>query len=104
MTTYSWFNVVFASICIIASVFFLWRRREWQRAIRTAAFVTTLAYPWDYFAGSLGAWTYENPGARLFGVPVNDLVFIFFATILTTAVLANGRVIRRDAEADAEDR
>lgn len=104
MTTYSWFNVVFASICIIASKFFLRRREDWQRAIRTAAFVTVLAYPWDYFAGSLGAWTYENPGARLFSVPINDLVFIFFATILTTAVLANGRVVRRHTEADAKDR
>lgn len=103
MSNYSWFNVVFAAICLIASTFFLRSNEEWQRAIRTAAFVTMLAYPWDYFAGSLGAWTYESPGTRLFSVPVNDLLFIFFATILTTGVLANWRIVRGDAKADTED-
>lgn len=105
MTTYGWFNIVFACVCSIASAFFLRRRRQaWHRAIRTAAFVTLLAYPWDYFAGSLGAWTYENPGVRLFNVPLNDLVFIFFATVLTTAVLVSGGVIRRNAQTDTENR
>ena len=104
MTTYSWFNVVFASVCCAASMLFLRRRDEWHRAIRTASFVTALAYPWDYFAASLGAWTYEQPGPRLFRVPINDLIFIFFATVLTTAVLANRRVVRRDTHADAENR
>lgn len=99
--TYTLFNLAFVTVCCAVAAFRL-RSGGWRRAIQTAAFVTALAYPWDYFAGSLRVWTYENPGLRLRGVPLNDLVFIFFGTILAASVLAR-RVLGSDANADAKD-
>lgn len=57
-------------------------------AARVALLVTLIAFPWDFFAIQFGAWQYPNdPGPRIYGVPVNDLAFIWLCTFLTCSVL-----------------
>ena len=103
MNVYTTFNCAFAVVCIAVSSFFLRSTSRWLESLQVAAFVTALSYPWDFFAASMGAWTYHDPGPRLLGVPANDFVFIFFGTVLASAVLPD-TVLGRNSKPDSEDR
>jgi lycopene cyclase domain-containing protein len=92
MTTYTWFNLLFAPIAVIVAFCGI---RSWPQArivLRTAFAMVFLAYPWDYFAVTWGAWDYPDPGLRLFLVPINDSVFIFTATLVTATLLSSPSV------------
>jgi lycopene cyclase domain-containing protein len=55
---------------------------------RIALLITVLLYPWDSFAISLGVWTYPNDtGLRIYGVPLNDSIFIWLCSYLACVVL-----------------
>ena len=64
------------------------RKRKILLSARIGFLLTLLIYPWDFFAIRLGAWTYPNfAGWTVFGVPLNDLFFIWLCSYLACAVL-----------------
>lgn len=92
---YSIFNLCFAFL-VLPSCWLLtqWgdRRRQLLFAARIALLVTLLAYPWDYFAIHLGAWSYPvDPGSVVNRVPINDLIFMILCTLLTSCALLAAR-------------
>lgn len=91
MSRYSLFNISLA-IGVLPTCWWLLRSRSqaasWSRVARVATLLVLIAYPWDFFAIQLGVWTYPNdPGPRIYTVPINDLVFIWLCTCLTSSIL-----------------
>ncbi len=91
MNHYLRFNLVlavaFAIVCIVLGKAVRFRQRVGISA-RVATLVTALGYPWDFFAGYLHAWGYPtDPGPRLYGVPANDLLFMWLCTYLACNIL-----------------
>lgn len=86
--SYIAYNIYAAAI---ATSSFLWcckSKHERLITLKTALLITFIAHPWDFFAIEQGVWTYpKNPGPMVFGVPLNDLVFIFLASVLTCSIL-----------------
>lgn len=87
MTPYSWFNLVLAAILVPLSLSRLRTAAQRGIAFRTAAVMTLVALPWDFVAIHLQVWTYRDPGFRIYGVPLNDLVFIFLCTLFSATLL-----------------
>lgn len=89
VTPYTTFNVSLGAMLVPFSFWLLagnWR--EIGIASRIAFLMVVLAYPWDFFGVQLNVWNYpSDPGARLYGVPINDSVFICICTFLTASVL-----------------
>jgi len=97
VTAYSWFNTVFlltVGLALVLARPALPRRRT---ILRVSIVIPALGYPWDFFAIRLECWTYSDPGPLLFGVPVNDLVFIWCASMLTTLVLTSPALLLAEA-------
>jgi lycopene cyclase domain-containing protein len=95
MNQYTAYNVALA-ITVFPTSCLLLRGSNLRRSLlycaRTALLMTVLGYPWDFFAIKLGAWGYPKAaGATLYGVPVNDLVFMWICTQLTCSVLIAAR-------------
>jgi lycopene cyclase domain-containing protein len=91
MTKYSIFTVAVVVVSTSVSLYIL-KRCNLLQSFRTAGLIafkiTVIAYPWDFFAIQLGAWTFpQDPGFRLYGVPINDSLFIWACSLLTVAVL-----------------
>jgi lycopene cyclase domain-containing protein len=62
--------------------------RDLLIASRISLLMTMMVYPWDFFAIHHRAWAYpDDPGIRLYGVPVNDLIFTWLCTTLAASVL-----------------
>ena len=96
MTRYTAYNLILGVIVLVFSAWLLGpgpaRRRGVGAAARVALLLTLMGYPWDFFAIRLGVWSYpQDPGPRLFDVPVNDLVFMWLCTYLTCSVLIAAR-------------
>jgi lycopene cyclase domain-containing protein len=89
VTPYTIFNAVLGGVMVPVSCWLLAGKwRDIRIASRVAFLMVALAYPWDFFAVKLNVWNYpSNPGAMLYGVPVNDSVFIWLCTFLTSSVL-----------------
>lgn len=91
MNTYIVFNLVLAAIMIPAASCFVGRQDHWKKlgiSARVACLMALTVYPWDFFAIHLNAWSYPNdPGLRLYDVPINDLVFTWLCTYLAASVL-----------------
>lgn len=92
--SYLQFNLVFSGLACFTA--FLLARRQLLLVFKVSLALTIFSYPWDYFAINIGTWRHPQPGPAIFGVPANELVFIFFATVFTTSVLL---FIRGDREA-----
>lgn len=90
MATYTLFNCCLAVLVVIAAPLLVRSRAQLRAVVQTAAFVTLLAYPWDFFAVELGVWTYGEAGILLHGVPLNDSVFIFLCMFVSAAVFSGG--------------
>jgi lycopene cyclase domain-containing protein len=87
--SYTTYNCVFALAAAAASAWVIRSRAQWRAVLQTALFFTVLAYPWDFFAITLGTWAHPpDVGIRIYSVPVNDLVLLFFATIYSAGVLS----------------
>jgi lycopene cyclase domain-containing protein len=99
MTNYTWYNLAFAAFTLPASYWLAGPNRRWPRilvAARIGLLITVVLYPWDFFAIRLGAWTYPNfTGLRVYGVPLNDSLFIWLCSYLSCLVLI--RVDRRNS-------
>ena len=91
MTTYTKYNLALAAFILALSYLVAGRgnrRRILVLSARIALLLTLLLYPWDFFAVRLGAWTYPNyDGWRIYGVPLNDSLFIWICSYLTCVVL-----------------
>jgi len=91
MTSYTIFNAVLGLILVPAGHFLPSRQRRGLAtalASRIGLLVVLISYPWDFFAIRNDAWRYPlDPGPTLYGVPINDLVFIWLCTYLTVRVL-----------------
>jgi lycopene cyclase domain-containing protein len=85
MTHYATFNAMLGAVLVPLSCWLLVGRwREILIAARVAFLMVILAYPWDFFGVQLNVWDYpRNPGTKLYGVPINDSVFIWICTFLT---------------------
>lgn len=95
MTIYSQFNVAFGLAVGLALLVLVQSREQLYLILRVSAFVTLLAFPWDFLAIQFRAWDYTDPGLRLFGVPVNDVIFMFLCSLLTTGTLTSSFSPRR---------
>lgn len=93
MSVYTSFNIAFVAFVGAVCVLSRSPAARVKVALQVAAIVTLLAYPWDFFAVQLGAWGYTAPGPRFFGVPFNDLVFIFAGSLLSTVLLTHPRIM-----------
>lgn len=91
MSRYVVFNVTLAVVTSIICAILgrAGRFRRWAgTSARAATLVTALGFPWDFFAGYLHAWNYpRDPGMRLYGVPINDLIFMWICTYLACNIL-----------------
>lgn len=90
MATFTLYNLIFATFSLFFSYLILGRRNRKHLLLsaRVALLITVILYPWDFFAIRLGAWSYPAyPGWRLYGVPLNDLLFIWLCSYLTCVVL-----------------
>jgi lycopene cyclase domain-containing protein len=90
VATYTLYNLLLA--VLMAGVCYAIAGRNRRKILllsaRVALLITVLLYPWDFFAVQLGVWTYpRDPGARIYGVPLNDSLFIWLCSFLTSVVL-----------------
>lgn len=105
MTSYGLFNVVLALAAFsAAAVLFPQPKLQHARtAGRVALLITIFAYPWDFFAVRLGVWLYPvEPGVMLYGVPVNDLVFMWLCSYFGASFLMWSDRRRTGSESNAE--
>ena len=88
MSSYVWFNIVFSIFAAITSMASARTRSDLLRYMRVGLIITLIGYPWDFLAISLGVWVYpQDPGMRLYGVPLNDLWFMFAASLFAASFL-----------------
>lgn len=99
MTKYTWYNLILTAFTLPVSYWLAGannRRHRILVAARIGLLITVLLYPWDFFAIRLGAWTYPDfTGLRVYGVPLNDSLFIWLCSYLSCLVLI--RVDRRNS-------
>lgn len=91
MSTYTLYNLCLVLVVVGGALMLVHiptRFRHLVRCARIATLVAIFSFPWDYFAIGTGVWSYpENPGPRLYGVPVNDMIFLWLCTFFTTSYL-----------------
>lgn len=91
MSDYTIYNLVLAGVIVPFACWLLWRTDEIRRftlAVRISTLVALIGYPWDFFAIRTGVWRHPtDPGVTVYGVPVNDLVFMWLCTLLSSSVL-----------------
>lgn len=108
MNTYTLFNLALAAVLLPASYWLAMpqsRRAEALLASRIGVLVTLLSYPWDFFAIQRGVWRYPiDPGVDIYGVPVNDLFFIWQCTYFTSSVLLRLQRGQAGSEGHAESK
>lgn len=108
MTAYGYYNLALAGVVALL-VFGIFQRgqprsQSW-RCARIGLLLVACGYPWDFFAIRLGVWRYpHDPGWLIYGVPLNDLVFMWLCTFLATSYLTwdNLRYGRRKCEPESE--
>ena len=97
MNLYYCFNLVFTAVSIIFSIFFKPARASFGIAIKIAIIFVLIGYPWDYFAIRNHAWHYSKyPGVSLYGVPLNDLWFVFVASYISCIIF--GKSLNKTSE------
>src|SRR2546421_3014095 len=82
------------------------RQRNLLLSARIAFLVTLIGYPWDFFAIHAGVWKYPNdPGLRIYDVPLNDLFFMWLGTHLACSFLIaiEGRKPRSQGHTERKD-
>ena len=88
MRNYLLFNLAVFVLTGVLVLCFTRNRRELVRNLRISIIMVCIAVPWDFFAIQNRSWIYPNdPGPTLFTVPLNDLGFIFLATMITCTAL-----------------
>lgn len=92
MTAYLILNSLIA-VAAAAALIYLVRRGDVVRVITYAGIVTAYSLPWDYFAIQRGAWHYPAGYLLIFSVPLNDIIFIFFASLLTITLILRFGVV-----------
>jgi lycopene cyclase domain-containing protein len=107
VNVYTLYNVVWGLCVLVGSCWLLRdapdRRRDVGRGARVALIMTLLGYPWDFFAIQRGVWAYpRDPGWRLHGVPLNDLVFMWLCTYFACCVLVTHARRHARGEGDPE--
>ena len=108
MNLYFAYNATLAAIVLPSAYFVLERQTRCADLLlsaRIALQVTLIGYPWDFFAVRLGVWTYpRDPGIGVYGVPVNDLLFIWLGTYFSSSLLLGlgRRQARRECHTERE--
>jgi lycopene cyclase domain-containing protein len=109
MTPYTAYNLGLA-LLILPLSYWLGRRSDRRRnfflSARIASLVSLIGFPWDFFAIQVGVWRYpSDPGLKIHGVPVNDLVFMWLCTYLACSLLValNGRQPRSQGHSESKD-
>jgi lycopene cyclase domain-containing protein len=89
MSPYTTYNLLLAFGVLAASTWLTGGRlRDLRVSSRIAVLMVVIAYPWDFFAIHFNVWTYPVvPGLTLYGVPVNDSIFIWLCTFLASSLL-----------------
>lgn len=91
MTIYSVYNLVLATAVLPVAFVLVGpsaRFRHLRLSARIGILLVSVSYPWDFFAIHLGVWKYpSDPGLRIYGVPLNDLIFMWLCTYLACSVL-----------------
>ena len=84
---YLFFNAFLGLVALIVAIFCIQSLEQLKKVISIALIAVALGFPWDFFAISIKAWGHVDPGPRLLGVPINDLILIFFMTSITASLL-----------------
>jgi lycopene cyclase domain-containing protein len=99
MTVYAIYNLVLAILVYSVSYWLASPQEKINDLLvgaRISLLMTMMVYPWDFFAIHHNVWAYPNdPGIKLYDVPVNDLIFTWLCTALAASVLLALR--RREA-------
>jgi len=109
MTPYTAYNLVLATFVLLISYCLSLlgnQRKDFLVSARVALLVTLVGYPWDFFAIHAGVWTYPNdPGTRIYDVPLNDLVFMWLCSHFTCFLLiaVRRRYSGRDRQAKSKN-
>lgn len=97
MSNFVILNVIVSLFAIIFSVAFIKSKKELAAVLKSSIIITLVAYPWDYFAITLGVWVFpEDPGPLLYKVPFNDIWLFFTASIMSTSLLGHLIVFKRN--------
>jgi len=102
MTDYTIFNIVWFTVSLSTAWLFTRDRRKIARIVRMSAVVVLLSFPWDCLAVAKRAWDYGTPGPRLFGVPLNDLLFIFSCSAFSGSLLLSQAIGRSNSSAEPQ--
>ena len=109
MTPYTAYNLGLAILTLPLSYWLAGirdRRHKLMLCARIAFLVTLIGFPWDFFAIQVGVWRYpSDPGLKIHGVPLNDLVFMWLCTHLACSFLVaiNGRQPRGEGHSKGKD-
>jgi lycopene cyclase domain-containing protein len=87
MTAYFIFNLVWFVIALLTAWLLLREIQRLMQVVRVAMVVVIIAFPWDHLAVASRAWDYGAPGPRMFGVPLNDSLFILSCSIISSSIL-----------------
>ena len=98
MSRYTVFNIALGIVLIAGGSLLIRSREQLRRCVRASIAILFISFPWDFFAIAFGAWDYNDPGPRLFTVPMNDLAFFVICSFFAAAVLSwRGRLPTRNA-------
>jgi hypothetical protein len=87
VSTYSAYNIVLAAMLVPLATALLRSRVHFIACVRAALTMVVVAFPWGVFARLTRVWEYTDPGATLYGVPLNDLWFMGTCTFFASALL-----------------
>lgn len=88
MTSYSAFNLLFASLALPVSALFIRSRRQLRACVFTTVISILIAYPWNAYAIAAGVWASIDSGPRLYAVPLNEIWFVAICTFVSSSVLS----------------
>jgi len=86
MSLYTKFNIAFGVLTLITAL--CSSQRKTKLLLKVSLLMSFLSFPWNYFAVSEKVWIHPvDPGLRIYGVPLNDIILVFSCTFLASNLL-----------------
>lgn len=111
MSQYSLFNLMLASLVLPLSWLMLSPGRRiagLALAARVGFIASTIGFYLDFFGIYFKTWEYPvDPGPKLYGVPINDIFFMWLCSVFACCVLirtAEGRQADSDSHPECKNR
>ncbi len=88
MSVYSQYNLVLGILLVVTGSLLLKSKPHFVAVLKTSLLLGLLSHPFNYLCIQLSAWDHTDPGPLLFGVPINDLIFIFYISFFASALFS----------------